>query len=69
MGLQKWAVYSGSLTPTITPCTSLYLYLSLSISRLQTLTGHTEEVFSCLFNYQGDQIITAGKDNTCRLWR
>ena len=35
----------------------------------QTLGGHGEEVLGCLFNYQGDQVITASKDNTCRLWR
>ena len=37
--------------------------------RAQTLSGHTEEVFSCAFNYSGDFVITAGKDNAVRVWR
>lgn len=36
---------------------------------LQTLTGHENELFSCAFNYAGDGILTAGKDNRCKLWR
>jgi dynein assembly factor with WDR repeat domains 1 len=36
---------------------------------VQTLEGHTEEVFSCAFNYEGDMIITGSKDNACRIWR
>ena len=35
---------------------------------LQVLTGHTDEVFSCTFNYAGTSIITGSKDNTCRIW-
>lgn len=35
----------------------------------QVLAGHEGEVFSCTFNYSGDIILTASKDNTCRLWR
>ena len=35
---------------------------------VQTLEGHTDEIFSCAFNYQGDKIITGSKDNTCRIW-
>lgn len=35
----------------------------------QTLEGHKEDIFSCAFNYEGDTIITASKDNTCRIWR
>jgi dynein assembly factor with WDR repeat domains 1 len=35
----------------------------------QTLEGHKEEIFSCAFNYFGDAIITASKDNTCRIWK
>ena len=35
----------------------------------QTLEGHTDEIFSCAFNYEGDFIITGSKDNTCRIWR
>jgi dynein assembly factor with WDR repeat domains 1 len=35
----------------------------------QTLEGHKEEIFSCAFNYNGDTIITASKDNTCRIWK
>ena len=33
---------------------------------LQVLESHTDEIFSCAFNYEGDAIITGGKDNTCR---
>ena len=36
---------------------------------VQTLEGHTDEIFSCAFNYEGDYIITGSKDNTCRIWR
>lgn len=35
---------------------------------LQVLAGHTDEVFSCTFNYAGTSIITGSKDNTCRIW-
>jgi dynein assembly factor with WDR repeat domains 1 len=35
----------------------------------QTLEGHTDEIFSCAFNYEGDYIITGSKDNTCRIWK
>ena len=34
----------------------------------QELTGHTDEIFGCAFTYNGDAIITASKDNTCRFW-
>lgn len=27
---------------------------------LQVLEGHTDEIFSCAFNYEGDFIITGG---------
>ena len=33
------------------------------------LEGHTDEIFSCAFNYEGDTIITGSKDNTCRIWK
>jgi dynein assembly factor with WDR repeat domains 1 len=36
---------------------------------LQVLEGHTGELFAGTFNYDGDTVITGGKDNTCRLWR
>jgi dynein assembly factor with WDR repeat domains 1 len=36
---------------------------------VQTLEGHTDEIFSCAFNYEGDRIITGSKDNTCRIWK
>ena len=36
---------------------------------LQTLEGHTDEIFSCAFNYEGDFVITGSKDNTCRIWK
>lgn len=36
---------------------------------VQVLSGHTDEVFSCAFNYEGDSIITGSKDNTCRIWK
>ena len=28
-----------------------------------------EEIFSCAFNYEGNTLITASKDNTCRIWK
>ena len=33
------------------------------------LEGHTDEIFSAAFNYEGDTIITGSKDNTCRIWK
>lgn len=36
---------------------------------LQVLKGHSDEIFSCAFNYEGDTIITGSKDNTCIIWR
>lgn len=36
---------------------------------LQQLKGHTDDVFACAFSYTGDSVITAGKDNTCIIWR
>jgi hypothetical protein len=33
------------------------------------LEGHTDEKFSCAFNYEGYAIITGSKDNTCRIWK
>ena len=38
-------------------------------SNHQVLSGHGDEVFSCAFSYAGDTIVTAGKDNACRIWR
>ena len=35
----------------------------------QVLEGHTDEIFSAAFNYEGDTIITGSKDNTCRIWK
>lgn len=37
--------------------------------QIQVLEGHTDEVFSCQFNLQGDTIITGSNDNTCRIWK
>ena len=36
---------------------------------VQILEGHTDEIFSAAFNYDGDTIITGSKDNTCRIWK
>lgn len=36
---------------------------------LQELKEHTDHVFSAEINYLGDMILTASKDNTCRVWR
>merc|ERR1712070_1258941 len=36
---------------------------------LQVLEGHSDEIFSCAFNYTGETVITGSKDNTCRIWR
>lgn len=33
------------------------------------MEGHTDEIFSCAFNYEGDTIITGSKDNTCKVWK
>ncbi|KAI8437934.1 hypothetical protein MSG28_010606 [Choristoneura fumiferana] len=44
-----------------------------SVPDIQTstnvLSGHQGEIFSCAYSYAGDAIITASKDNTCRIWR
>lgn len=34
---------------------------------LQILEGHTDEIFSCAFNYEGDTIITG--ITVCTSWR
>ena len=31
---------------------------------LQTLEGHTDEIFSCAFNYEGDTIITGAEQRS-----
>jgi dynein assembly factor with WDR repeat domains 1 len=36
---------------------------------LEVLEGHQDEVFTCAFNYAGERILTAGKDNTIRQWK
>ena len=36
---------------------------------IQVMEGHEDEIFSCMFNYEGDTIITGSKDNTCKIWR
>jgi len=44
------------------------LWSSETGDQLQVLEGHEDEIFSCAFNYKGDTIITASKDNTCKIW-
>lgn len=34
----------------------------------QILTGHSEEVFSAVFSYDGEYLITCGKDNCVGLY-
>ncbi|RYY85909.1 hypothetical protein EON63_06680 [archaeon] len=53
-----YALYSIHCTPAPYPCI-----------HAQVLEGHTDEIFSCAFNYEGDTIITGSKDNTCRIWK
>jgi dynein assembly factor with WDR repeat domains 1 len=36
---------------------------------LQVLQNHSDELFSCAFNYDGDSIITGSKDNTVNIWK
>lgn len=50
-------------------CLTLPFTHSHSLSHSQILEGHTDEIFSCAFNYEGDFIITGSKDNTCRIWK
>ena len=38
------------------------------LSKVQWLEGHTDDIFSYAFNYEGDTIITRSKDKTCRIW-
>jgi WD40 repeat protein len=38
------------------------------IQNPQILSGHSDEVFSAIFA-PFDRIITASKDNTCRVWQ
>lgn len=47
----------------------MYLLSSETGECLQVLEGHTDEIFSCSFNYEGDIIITGSKDNTCKIWK
>ena len=61
---------SGSLTgpPSLRPGRRRLWDLESGVC-LQVLEGHTDEIFSCAFNYEGDTLITGSKDNTCRIWR
>ena len=59
----------GSKVITASSDKTCRLWDSATGECLQTLSGHTDEVFSCAFNYDGDYIITGSKDNTCRIWR
>ena len=34
----------------------------------QILEGHTDEIFSCAFNYEGETIITGSFDHTVKVW-
>ena len=36
---------------------------------MEILEGHSDVIFSCACNYEGDTIITGAKDNTCRIWK
>jgi dynein assembly factor with WDR repeat domains 1 len=36
---------------------------------LEVLEGHTDAVLTCAYNYAGDRIVTAGRDNTVRQWK
>uniref|UniRef100_A0A8K9XGD5 Uncharacterized protein n=1 Tax=Oncorhynchus mykiss TaxID=8022 RepID=A0A8K9XGD5_ONCMY len=65
--------------PLLLPCRSVLTLNALSASAdtmarlwdvqsgvyLQVMEGHTDEIFSSAFNYEGDTI-TGSKDNTCR---
>lgn len=42
---------------------------TILFSLLQVLSGHTDEVCSGVFSYNGDIIMTASKDNTCKIWK
>ena len=35
----------------------------------QILDRHSEEIFSCAFNYEGDTIITSSKDKKCVIYK
>lgn len=35
---------------------------------VETLSGHTDEIICCAFNYLGNWIITASQDNTVIQW-
>lgn len=48
---------------------SVRLWDTLTGELRDVLVGHSDEVFSCAFNYDGDTIITGSKDNTCRIWQ
>lgn len=58
----------GSRIMTASSDHSCRLWDTASGACVQTLGGHTDEVFSCAFNYEGDTVITSSKDNTCRVW-
>ena len=48
----------GSKLLTASADKTAKLWDPLSGTCLQTLEGHTDEIFSCAFNYEGDTIIT-----------
>jgi dynein assembly factor with WDR repeat domains 1 len=35
----------------------------------QVLANHSDEVFSSLFSYDGEAVITASKDNCINIWK
>lgn len=58
----------GTRVLTASADTTCKLWSVKSGDCLQTLTGHTEEVFACALNYEGNMMVTGAKDNTCRIW-
>lgn len=60
---------SGSRLLTASSDHTAVIWDSDSGDIIQRLEGHTDEIFSAGYNYEGDTIITGSKDNTCRIWR
>lgn len=60
---------TGKLVLTGSQDTSCRLWSTDTGECVQLLQSHSDEIFSCEFNYDGDTIISASKDNSCCVWR
>merc|ERR1719238_1761893 len=56
---------SGNRLITVSGDKTLKIWDARTGFLIQTLQGHTDDIFAASFSYDGETIITASKDNTC----